>query len=70
MMNCKLTLEFYQFLLFSDLSVYNWPIVANTFIRKSTSRIILVLIANEFDDLEIDLELWPVIVVNRVGVVL
>ena len=62
MMNFILTSKFDQFLLSSDLSVYKQPIVAYTFIRKSISRIILVEIPNVFDDLE----LWPVIVVDRV----
>jgi hypothetical protein len=38
--------------------------VANTFIRKFTQRIILVVFLHKFDGLEIDVQ--PVIVVDRV----
>ena len=43
--------------------------VVNTFIKKSVMEIILVGLPYEFDDLEIDIELWPVIVVDRVVIV-
>ena len=51
-------LKSYQcILLSSTVSVHNSPMVHNTFIRKSTTRIILVGLPYEFDDLEIDLQL-------------
>jgi hypothetical protein len=53
-------------LLSSNLSVYYLPIVSNTFIRRTTSSNFLVVFANELDNLEIELELWPVIVIDRV----
>jgi hypothetical protein len=56
-----LTLCVDQFLLSSDLSVHYWPIVANTFIRKLTLQIHLKVFSSLSDELEIDLELWPVI---------
>jgi hypothetical protein len=68
-MNLRLTLRFNHFLFSSDLSVYNWPIVANIFIRKSTLPILLKVRSSLHDELEIDLELWPVIVVDRVVIV-
>ena len=40
-------------LLSSDLSVYDSPIVANTFIRKSTLTIVLVVLSSSNDDLEL-----------------
>ncbi len=60
-MNLRLTLGVDQFLLSSDLSVHYWPIVPNTFIRKSTLPILLGVLTSLYDELEIDLELWPVI---------
>ena len=53
----KLTLSFDQFLLSSDLTVYNLPIVANTFIRKLTLPVFLRVFSSLYDELEIDLEL-------------
>jgi hypothetical protein len=50
-----------QFLLSSDLTIYFWPIVSNTLIRKWTLLIISKEVSTPYDDLEIDLELWPVI---------
>jgi hypothetical protein len=53
-MNSRLTLSVDQFLLSSDLGVHYWPIVANTFIKKST----LSVLSSLYDDFELDLELW------------
>jgi hypothetical protein len=40
--------------------------VPNKFITKSATGIILVGLLYEFDDLDFDLQLWPLIVVDRV----
>ena len=50
-------------LVFSTVSVHNSPMIDNTFTRKSTSGILLKVISNEFDGLEIHLQLLPVICV-------
>ena len=46
-------LEFDHMLLSSDFPVYHLPIVANTFIRKSTLTILLVVLSSSYDDLEL-----------------
>ena len=51
-------------LLSSMLTVHNSLIVHNTFMRKLTSKIVLVIFSNEFIDLEIGLQLRPGIVVE------
>jgi hypothetical protein len=48
-----------QFTLFS---VHNWPIIANIVIWKSTIPIFLKVFSILYNELEIDLKLWPVIV--------
>ena len=50
-------------------SVHDWPYVANTVIRKLTFPINMKVLSSLYDELEIDLELWPVIVVDRVVIV-
>jgi hypothetical protein len=50
-----------QFLRSSDLSVRDWPIVANKFIKKSTLPVLLRLLSSLYNKLEIDLEVWPLI---------
>jgi hypothetical protein len=49
--------KFDHFSLFSDRSVHNWLIVANTFIRKSTYLILLRVLTSLYGELEIGLEL-------------
>ena len=40
--------------------------VAYIFIRKSILSVLVSVLSSLYDELEIDLELWPVIVVDRV----
>jgi hypothetical protein len=56
-----LTLSVDQFLHFSDLKVYNLPIVYNTLIKKSILLVLLSVLASLADELGIDLELLRVI---------
>jgi hypothetical protein len=49
--------KFYYFLLSSNRSIHNSPIVANIFIEKSTSPILLRVLTSLYDELEIGFEL-------------
>jgi hypothetical protein len=48
-------------LLSSNRTVYNWPIVYNTLMRKSTLPILLRKFSSPYDNLETDIEISPVI---------